>query len=167
MIAVVLAALALAPPAYPAPQGTKDDPIFQVEKSDAQMNAAIANTRATLADFYRRLASPHDGDCDFMVKFDIVPGDDVEYVWAAQLDRSHTPMTGVLINQPAYTNDREGDRVAIAESEIIDWGYRAGRTMQGSFTTRVLLERLPPDEAARHREALGWKPQPPRPLQGD
>jgi len=152
------AALALAPTTAnaTAPAGTADDPIYNVSADDAQMNAAIARGRATLAEFYRRLAAPRAGDGEFMVKFDIDPTDGVEYVWAVELDRSRTPMTGILINQPVYTDDREGDRVAIPEDRIIDWGYRSGRVMQGSFTNRVLIERMPPEEAAPFRRFLGW-----------
>jgi uncharacterized protein YegJ (DUF2314 family) len=91
-----------------------------------------------------------------MVKFDIVPGDDAEYVWAVELDRSRVPMTGILLNQPDLFEAREGDRVAIAEADIIDWGYRRNGVMQGSFTTRVLIDRMPPDAAAQLRAELGW-----------
>ena len=154
---IAAAALALAPTVTnrSAPAGTAD-PIYNVAANDSEMNAAIARGRATLPDFYRRLAAPQAGDGESMVKFDIDPTDGVEYVWAMQLDRSRTPMTGILTNQPVNTNDREGDRVAISEDRIIDWGYRAGRVMQGSFTNRVLIDWMPPEEAAPFRRFLGW-----------
>jgi uncharacterized protein YegJ (DUF2314 family) len=159
MIALIAAAaLALAPTAgTTAPAGTADDPIYNVASNDAEMNAAIARGRATLGDFYRRLADPRPGDSEFMVKFDIDPSaEGVEYVWAFSLDRTRTPMTGVLMNQPIYTKDRMGDRVAIPEDRIIDWGYRDGRVMQGNFTNRVLLGQMPAEEAAAFRAFLGW-----------
>ena len=116
----MIAALALGagapPPAAPAEQET----IINVSEDDAEMNAAKARGRATLPDFYRRLAAPGPGETEFMVKFDIDPSQEVEYVWAIQLDRSRSPMTGVLVNQPVSTPDRIGDRVAIRESDIVD-----------------------------------------------
>jgi len=155
---IAAAALAFAPTtSAPAPvAGTKDDPVYGVAANDPEMNAAIARGRATLPEFYRRLASPGAGEGEFMVKFDIDPSDRAEYVWAIELDRSRAPMTGVLINQPLHTDDREGDRVAIPEDRIIDWGYRSGRVMQGSFTNRVLIERMPAEDAAPFRRFLGW-----------
>lgn len=157
MFGIVAAlALSLALTTANAAPPREADPIYEVTADDREMNAAIARGRATLPDFYRRLASPAAGEGEFMVKFDIAPGDAVEYVWAAQLDRSRAPMTGVLINQPVYTHDREGDRVAIPEDRIIDWGYRSGGVMQGSFTNRILIDRMPSEQAAEYREFLGW-----------
>jgi len=149
----VAAALALAPQAGAA---QSEEPIYQVRNDDAAMNAAIAEGRRTLPSFYRRLAAPEPGDGEFMVKFDIDPSDRFEFVWAVSLDRSTSPMTGILINQPVNTSDRPGDRVTIAESSIIDWGYRTGGVMQGNFTNRVLLRQMPPAEADDYRRFLGW-----------
>ena len=120
------------------------------------MNAAKARAIASLPEFYARLARPAADETEFMIKFDILPGEDAEFVWAADLDRSASPMTGVLLNQPEQTAHRIGQRVPIAEADIIDWTYRKGRVMQGGFTNRVLLERMPPDEAAAFRNYLGW-----------
>jgi uncharacterized protein YegJ (DUF2314 family) len=91
-----------------------------------------------------------------MVKFDILPGEDDEYVWAEGLDRSSTPMTGILLNQPEETEHVLGQRVPIPEGDVIDWSYRKGRVVQGGFTSRALLRHMPPDEAAAMRNQLGW-----------
>ena len=154
MITMFMAA-ALALGAAQKPDETRE-PVYEVAADDAEMNAAIARGRASLPEFYGRLARPRAGDSDFMVKFDIDPTDHAEYVWAINLDRSATPMTGELINQPNNTADRLGDRVAIPADRVIDWGYRVGGVMQGNFTNRVLIARMPADEAAEFRRFLGW-----------
>ncbi len=162
MIAMMTAlAMTLAQPnaaaaGQPGEAEAGSDTIIQVSSDDPEMNAAIARGRSTLAGFYRRLAAPQGDDGEFMVKFDIAPGDEVEFVWAAELDRSRTPMTGILLNQPVYTKDRIGTRVAIPEDRIIDWGYRSNGVMQGSFTNRVLIGRMPSEQAASFRQFLGW-----------
>jgi len=140
----------------PVPERSEAEPIYNVGADDAEMNAAKAHAIATLPQFYRRLAAPGRDEGEFMVKFDILPGEPAEFVWATDLDRSRVPMTGRLINQPVETDHRIGQRVAIAEAEIIDWTYRRGRVMQGGFTNRVLLGRMPPDEAESKRVFLGW-----------
>ena len=132
------------------------DPIYEVSEDDAEMEAAMRQAIASLPGFYRRLADPAADETEFMVKFDILPGEDNEYVWAGELDRSSTPMTGVLMNQPEATDHRLGQRVPIPESDIIDWSYRKGRVVQGGFTSRALLRHMPPDEAAAMRNQLGW-----------
>ena len=130
--------------------------IVNVDPADAAMNAAKAKAIATLPAFYARLASPGSGESQFMIKFDILPGDDAEFVWANELQRSGGTMTGVLINQPAYTEDKLGDRVRIAESDIIDWAYFKGKVLQGGYTNRVLLTLLPPDQADALKRNFGW-----------
>ena len=112
------------------------------------MNAAKARGIASLPEFYAHLAHPGAGETEFMVKFDIVPGDRAELVWARDLDRFTSPMTGVLVNQPEETADQVGARVPLPEADIIDWSYRRGRVAQGHFTTRVLLRHMSPDETA-------------------
>jgi uncharacterized protein YegJ (DUF2314 family) len=134
----------------------KLEPVYDVSRDDAEMNAAKARAIASLPEFYRHLASPEADESDFMIKFDVVPGDGVEYVWAAALDRSAEPMTGVLINQPLHSDQQLGQRVPIAEADIVDWAYRRGRVMQGAYTHRVLLDRMPPEEAAAYRADFGW-----------
>lgn len=130
--------------------------IVNVDSTDAAMNAAKAKAIATLPGFYARLAAPGRGESQFMIKFDILPGDDAEFVWATDLQRSGGSMTGVLINQPAYTDDKLGDRVRIAEADIIDWAYFRGKVLQGGYTNRVLLTLLPPDQAEALRRNFGW-----------
>ena len=144
------------PAAAVEPALQESEPIVNVAADDAEMNAAKARGIATLPQFYERLAAPAADETEFMIKFDILPGDEAEFVWAADLDRSRVPMTGMLVNQPIHTDHRIGQRVPIAEGDVIDWTYRRGRVMQGGFTNRVLLDRLPADQAAEFRAYLGW-----------
>ena len=134
----------------------QSDPIYNIAASDPEMNAAKARAIAELPDFYRRMASPDAGETQFMVKFDIVPGEEAEFVWAGELDRSTAPMTGVLLNQPQFTDHRVGQRVPIAEADIIDWSFVRGRVLQGAYSDRVLIDRMDPEEAARIRANFGW-----------
>jgi uncharacterized protein YegJ (DUF2314 family) len=136
-------------------EANQEEPIYQVPAEDKEMNAAKAKAVATLPEFYARLARPGDAT-EFMIKFDILPGEDAEFVWADALDRTGSPMTGVLVNKPEATDHRIGQRVPIPEADIIDWMYRKGGKMQGGFTNRVLLERMPAEDAASFREYLGW-----------
>ena len=155
-IGLGLASLFLAAVAAPLSAADPPDRIYEVEAVDAEMNAAKARAIAELPAFYRALGAPSADEGEFMIKFDIVPGDEVEYVWAAEIDRSSRPMTAKLLNQPEMVAAKPGDRVEIAEGDIIDWTYRKGAIMQGGYTNRVLLGRMPADEAAAFRAYLGW-----------
>ncbi len=136
--------------------GGVTDAVYEVSPADEEMNAARRQAIGSLPSFYARFADPAADETEFMVKFDILPGEDNEYVWAGQLDRSSTPMTGVLMNQPEATEHALGQRVPIPEGDIIDWSYRKGRVVQGGFTSRALLRHMPADEAAAMRNQLGW-----------
>jgi uncharacterized protein YegJ (DUF2314 family) len=46
--------------------------------------------------------------------------------------------------------------VTVADADIVDWASRKGRVMQGGYTTRVLVGRMPSDESFFLREYLGW-----------
>ncbi|HYD13528.1 MAG TPA: DUF2314 domain-containing protein [Allosphingosinicella sp.] len=138
-----------------SPRG-EHERIVDVEAGDTEMNAAKARAIAELPDFYRHLARPGAGEEQFMIKFDILPGDGVEYVWAGNLDRSTRPMTGTLVSHPEATRDRAGDRVSIADDDVIDWIYFRNGVAQGAYTQRVLLDRMPPADAAELRANMGW-----------
>jgi uncharacterized protein YegJ (DUF2314 family) len=130
--------------------------IIGVKPDDSAMNEAEALAIATLPDFYAHLAAPRADESQFMLKFDILPGEGAEYVWANELIRSGGSISGVLMNQPAYTDDKLGDRVPIAEEDIIDWAYFNRRILQGGYTNRVLLGHMSPEEAEEWRRAFGW-----------
>lgn len=154
---IAVAALLLLAAGSGGPAAAQEqDRVYRVRADDAQMNAAMGRAIAELPAFYARLAAPGDGESDFRVKFDIMPGDEAEYVWAGELDRSTRPMTGVLVNQPRFTSHRLGQRVPIQDADIIDWSYMRGGVMQGAYTQRVLVDRLEPGERARIRALLGW-----------
>jgi uncharacterized protein YegJ (DUF2314 family) len=156
MFLMLVAAWAAAVTAQPVSAQGTEDRIISFSAADAEMNAAIAKGQATLPDFFEHFAQPAEDEAEFMVKYDIVPGDDAEYVWASLQGRSGATLTGTLINQPEYTKDMLGDQVVIQQADVIDWAYRKGRVMQGSFTTRVMLAHMPEGEAAEYRDALGW-----------
>lgn len=138
-------------------QKPERETIVNVPRADPQMNAARDRALAELPDFFRHFAHPGPGERRFMIKFDIIPGERAEFVWAGDIDRSTNPMTGILVNQPEWIDGyRIGQRVPIREEDIVDWSYFQGGVMQGSYTQRVLLERIDPAEAARLREAAGW-----------
>jgi len=56
------------------------EPIYNVAADDPEMEAAKARAIAGLPQFYQRLARPGADETRFMVKFDILPGDEAEFV---------------------------------------------------------------------------------------
>jgi uncharacterized protein YegJ (DUF2314 family) len=129
---------------------------LEVASDDPTLVKAEADARASLAAFLDRLQSPLPADADFMVKFRLRAGPSPEQIWAEQLTFTDGELRGVLANDPVTRGFRFGQEVEIPEREIMDWGYRDNGVMQGHFSTRVFLTRMPAEVQAHTRREMGW-----------
>ena len=131
--------------------------VLEVPLSDPEMRAATARARAELPHFLERLAAPSPDEGEFMVAYDIIPGNGEELIWVDQLRRSPGLLNGILRSQPQRARADAFDKVTVTDRQIVDWAYRKGATMQGGYTYRVLIGRMPRDESFFLREYLGWQ----------
>ena len=133
--------------------GGSDDSVIGVEAHDEKMNAAIAHARSTVKDFVQRLQNPKSTDNGFSVKKKIEDGDEVEHFWLTDISYSNGTFTGLIGNDPqSVRNVKFGQRAQVNSTEITDWMYLDGTKMVGNFTLRVLLERMPKEQAKEIRE---------------
>jgi uncharacterized protein YegJ (DUF2314 family) len=150
---ILLAALAaLATPLAAHAQ----DRVVNVAPSDPAINAAVARAKRELPVFFAHVGAPGPGEDRFMIKYDVQPGAPVEFVWAEIISHANAQTVAKLINASNDGRFALGLQVRVNDAEIIDWGYFKDRVMQGSYTTRVLLTRMPEAEAAPFRQYLGW-----------
>lgn len=150
------AALALALVLAPLAARTQDH-VVQVAANDPEMNTAIVQARAGLAVFFAHVTSPGPGETRFVIKFDLLPEPDkAEFIWAEVISRTPGVTVAKLAGTPADPRFRAGQQVTVRDQDVIDWGYRKDGVMQGNYTTRVLLGRVPAAEAAAYRKSLGW-----------
>ena len=133
-------------------------PVVWIESSDPEMNAAIARGKAELPAFFAHWRAPAADERGFTVKFDVIPGEPAEFIWAVDLRRDAAGvLTGTLVDDAELDPTiKGGQRVTIADANIIDWGYSKKGVMQGSYTVRVMLEHMDPAEAAAIRRNLRW-----------
>lgn len=127
-----------------------------VTSDDEALAKAEADARSSLPEFLERLASPRPGDSEFMVKFRLRGGGTPEQIWAEELRESDGRLHGQLANDPITRGFRFGQKVEIPRDSIMDWGFREQGVMQGHFSTRVFLERMPAHVRAETRRAFGW-----------
>lgn len=138
----VLAALSLA---VPLGAGAAQAQVVQFQSSDAEMNRAIAAARKTLPDFvalYRagkgerhsvKVAIPHD--------------EGREHIWMRLTGMDGETFVGTISNRPVHIDGLGvGDRYRAGPDMISDWLYHADGRMHGSYTTRVALKRLSPQQ---------------------
>ncbi len=154
---IVLAPFALLLATAASAQSSPDPKIIYVKDDDPAMEAAKTQARRELPIFYAHLAKPTKQESGFIVKYDVIVGPDAEFMWAIDLKRDANGLTGTLVDDSVDVPDfKAGQRVRIADAQIIDWGYRAGGIMQGNYTTRVLFAQMDPAEVAEIRKGFGW-----------
>jgi uncharacterized protein YegJ (DUF2314 family) len=147
---IALAALA-APLAAQA-----QDRVVGVAASDSQMNAAIAQAKRELPVFFGHVGAPGPGETRFLVKFDVIPEAGVEFVWAEIISHANAQSVVKLANDSNDGRFKLGQQLRVNDADIVDWGYRKDGVMQGNYTTRVLIGRLPEADVAPVRKYLGW-----------
>ena len=124
------------------------DPTVNYSESDAQMQAAIAEARATLPLFLANAFDPEGNSVPgsvLKVELPTVAGSptESEHIWVTPFARlPDGSFAGLLANEPVNLGSlRAGDRVDFTEGMISDWHFDApsGRYW-GSYTSRVMYE---------------------------
>jgi len=151
------------------------DPLAYVKIGDPQIEAARAEARETLPTFLARLKNPTADESHFVVKFRLersqvigfaqsAPSapthpEPAEFIWARMvtLTPDSSSVTGLIDGDPRSKGFHNGQPVRIPLDDVVDWGYKKAGVVQGNFTTRVLLAKLPPEQAARAKQAFGWR----------
>ncbi|MDZ4762129.1 MAG: DUF2314 domain-containing protein [Alphaproteobacteria bacterium] len=124
------------------------------------MTAATREARAQLPYFWEHQAAPAETEFDFLLKVALTDESGAEeLVWVDQVTREGEAVTGQLASTPASPGDLEkGDVVSFTDDMIADWAFFSGERLLGHYTTRVMLPRLPADQADAMRSMLGENP---------
>ena len=149
-------AFTLAWPAGACGQNADHGQLVWSRADNPEMSAARVQARQSLAAFFGHLAKPAKDESVFEVKFNLNPNGEAEFIWAGHLKWRRATLTGKLANKPLTDGYRIDQRVVIDRDLIVDWGYFKGRIMQGQFTTRAMLPRLPKTQADGFVAAFGW-----------
>jgi uncharacterized protein YegJ (DUF2314 family) len=91
------------------------------------------------------------------VKAIFVEGEEVEHVWLADLDFSGTLPNGVVANEPLLPSLKFMQTVEFHPSQITDWMYVDDGYLIGGYTTRVIRDRMTPEERRDHDAAVPYK----------
>jgi uncharacterized protein YegJ (DUF2314 family) len=130
-----------------------DDPTVLVSATDPEMNAAIAKARASLGTFWREYESPEPDVTGFSLKVKISDGNMVEHFWLIDIKRDGDKLSGTINNDPEYVHTvKIGERYEFTDSDISDWMFTRRGKVVGNETARVLIKRLPTDEARQYAD---------------
>ncbi len=139
-----------------AAQNAKNDSVIDHRGADAGMNAAEAEAQRSLPHFFAAPSKPRADETTFLLRPNLTPMGDAEFIWANNIVIGGDTITGMLANAPIADGFAKDKRVTIDRALIIDWGYFEGSTMLGNHTTRVMLKSMPPEQAAEVNASLGW-----------
>ncbi|WP_448663216.1 DUF2314 domain-containing protein [Sphingomonas sp. CJ20] len=120
------------------------------------MRAAIVQARRGLPVFFGHVTAPGPGETGFIVKYDLVPEERAEFIWAEIISHRGDVTIARLVNTPRDPRFAKGDQVTIRDNQIIDWAYFRDGTLQGGATMRVLIARMDAAEAREMLDRLGW-----------
>jgi len=151
VIAVLSVALLLA-----ACSGGGEDAAFR-----KKMLEAISQAQAGFDGFWQHHQTPAENEYDFRVKIDL-PGEvpptaEGGGLWLEEVIQLDDGYSG-LASAPAETIG-QGDPVSFARKDVRDWSFVRGEELIGHYTTRVMLPRLPPEQADALKSMFGENPE--------
>ena len=136
------------------------DEVILFDENDPEMNSAISQTRDTLDSFLLHTRTNHIHPDDVMLKVAFPRKhregrEGREHIWVSPFSQSATGFTGYLVNEPVDLGDIElGSPVFFTREMISDWMVFRDGVGYGSFTTRVILGRMPEEQAESIRSQL-------------
>ena len=140
----------------------QEDTVVEFADTDPEMNEAIARARATLPSFWARFSNPSSNEEGFLLKLAISDGDLTEHFWCSDIEGSSARATCVIANEPQEVHIVEYlQRIDVDPALISDWMYKRDGKIEGAETLRVIVTRLPAEEAAVYVELLSdWQDAP-------
>ena len=134
-----------------------DDKTVPFSSDDEQMGAAIRAAKASFKKFIDAYCRPTERQKNFLVKVMFVEGEQQEHIWLADLDLRSEKPTGVVGNEPNLPGLKFMQRVEFDPLYISDWMYIEDGYLVGGYTTRVIRDRMTPDERREHDAQAPYK----------
>lgn len=127
---------------------------------DAALAAADQQAQKTLPIFWAKFDAQTPGVSRYLVKVALkARGGGREMLWAAVLRRSATWVQVRLADEAEYVEDVSiGAVVRVAPDQIVDWSYVKNGRAYGNYSTRVLINRVTPEQRAEAAAYLAPTP---------
>lgn len=136
---------------------SRDENYVHVKGEDAEMNAAIAQAKATFPQFVSALREKKPSHRTFGVKKPYAtPSGGQEHMWIEEVTEIDGGFVGVIANEAYDTREvHYGQRVRFAAGEISDWKYVDGNVLVGGYTIRYFVNRMSPEEKKALEKEIG------------
>jgi uncharacterized protein YegJ (DUF2314 family) len=117
---------------------------------DEEMEAAIDAAKHSFREFLAAFLEPKAGQEAFLLKVVFLEDDQVEHIWVADLEIDGVGFRGVIANEPTLPSLRFKQEVEFEPSRITDWMFIDHGRLVGGYTTRLIRERMNPEDRAAH-----------------
>ena len=153
-LATIVAAFA----AFTATAGAEDrSPVIDFRNGDPEINAAIAQARATLPKFWASHEAPKPSETGHSLKARFPYGSNSgEHIWMADVKKiSDNSYAGKFANAPRHLpGKRAGDTAEFREADISDWMFLRNGKIVGGETIRPMLKLMSKADAAALRARM-------------
>lgn len=131
----------------------RDSSIVSVRSEDEEMEHAIAEARASLPAAIERFIA---GELQaFTVKVRVSDGQNAEHFWLSDTKYNNGMFVGTIEAQPQMVSGiTEGQVYEAPIESVTDWMHLKDGLMHGNYTLRVLLPKMPQEEARKYAAHL-------------
>lgn len=139
---------------------TSSNTPVKITTGDKEVDEAISKARESLDHFWSVYDSPKEGEANFSLKVKVQDSNgNVEHLWAIDLKKDNGKIFGTIDNDPKQVKTlTRGQKIEIADKDIVDWMYRKNGKIYGGYTIRVLVNRIPKADADAIKSQLSDKP---------
>jgi len=130
--------------------------IVRYKSGDREMDAAMETANDSIGDFMRVFQSPGEQQQSFMLKVVFFDDDEVEQVWVSDLERMDTGFRGRLAGEPLLPSFQYKQPVEFDRGRITDWMFIDHGRLVGGYTTRLIRQRMSPEERASFDATAGY-----------
>ena len=150
ILLLCLVACACAPLAAPTPIPTP-------ASADPELDAAIAQARASVSDFIARIASPHPARTFVAVKARFFPPDGApQDIWLDEATYADGVFRGSMGDDIPSLKLFFGDPVTVRPEQILDWMIVEDGKLIGGYTIRLAYQRMTSEEKQNFLETLDY-----------
>ncbi len=147
---------------YTTQKPTLEDNTIMVAEDDAAMNASQDLARQTLDKYFAYIDTNPAGVSSANIKVAIQGDSYVEQIWVTSAQtQDGQNFTGYLGNDPDQLGDlKAGEKVEFIKDQISDWSFVKDDKGYGFYSVRVLLPKIPKEEAEGLMQFLAEDPLP-------
>ena len=131
----------------------RESSIVSVRSADPEMEQAIARARARLPEVIDQFLAGHLQN--FTVKVRVSDGQYTEHFWLSNVMYNDGRFIGTIDAQPQMVSGIvEGQVFEASIEDVSDWMHLRDGLMHGNYTLRILLPRMPVEEASKYSAYL-------------